>query len=141
MQSSYYAYGGITRAPKEGSYAQTSGIGSRWVNPEFGQPIGKYSNMPVKDSEKILSSNPHSPANTSYVGALQRVDPMIRIVEQPGDLAKAPKLPNQKLTESMINNNRLMLNAQTSFMLAQKSGDNERMRQLMNRGSDIQSRM
>ena len=132
MQSAFYAYGGITKDPKQGSANQTSGIASRWIEPEFGQAIGKYSNKPVKDNESILGSNPQSPADTSYVGALQRTDSMIRIIEPPGNLAKAPMLPNQKLSRDMISENMKILKAQNEFMMAQRNGDTSTMRRLMN---------
>lgn len=139
MNTPYYGYGGMTKDPNQGSANQTSGIGSRWINPEFGQAIGKYSNAPVKDSETILSSNPESPANTSEIGALQRVDTMVRIVESPNNLAKAGRLPNQKLSRDMLNKNLMILNAQREYILAQKRGDDKEMRRLLNKGSSIQS--
>lgn len=139
MNTPYYGYGGMTKNPNEGSANQTAGIASRWINPEFGQAIGKYSNAPVKDSEKILSSNPQSPADTSEVGALQRTDSMVRIVESPNNLAKAPRLPNQRLSRDMISKNLMMINSQNEFMLAQRRGDDKEMRRLLNKGSSIQS--
>jgi hypothetical protein len=137
MQSPYYGFGGMSKDPKQGSANQTSGIGSRWIQPEFGQPIGKFSNKPEKDKEPILRTNPQSPANTSYVGALQRTDSMVKIVESPNGLAKAPRLPNQRLSKDMVNKNLVLLKAQNEFMVAQRKGDNSDMKRLMNKGQAI----
>jgi len=135
MDRAYFSYGGITKQPERGSAGQTSGIASKWIHPEFGQAIGNYSGKPVVDREPIISMTPGKARTTSYHGALGRIDSAVKIIEPEGNLSKAPRLPNQDLTDSMMRKNMMMINMQKRFIEAEMSGNDEDMRRILSNAS------
>lgn len=133
----YYSFGGIRREPREGSAAQTSGIPNKWIHPQFTQPIGERSGKPEQKGGQIEGSTPGYAMNTSEVGALGRIDSPVKIFEK--GLAKAPLLPNQKPSVSMVRRDIRLNKLQNEFIQAERLNQPDRMRRIISDAANLNS--
>jgi hypothetical protein len=131
----YYSFGGIRRQPREGSATQTSGVASKWIPPQFTQPIGEYSNRPENRGGQIVAETPGHAMNTSEVGALGRIDSAVKIIEP--YLPSAPLLPNQKPSESMVRRNIMLSKLQNDFVQAERRDQKDRMRRIIREAAEL----
>jgi len=139
MEGTPFYMGRLPHNPNVGSFNQTSGIASRWIEPQFGQPISKTTNRPVKTGGEIIGYTPYAPQNTSEIGALGRIDSAVTVKEANDRLSIAPKLPDQNVTVSQAVKNRMLVDLQTKYMIAARDNDVKEMKILLEMGQRIQN--
>ena len=141
--ATFYPFGGKTPKPRrkgQGSYNQTSGIASRWVEPKFGQAVGQRSGRPkLMVADGLVTGR--TPGLTDYTdseqGALQRIDSYVAIKESQDRLAVAPPLPNDRPSMSESQRRSELKTLQLMFMQESMRGNDERMRKILKTASKI----
>lgn len=137
--STFYPFGG-RRAGSQASYNQTSGIASRWIEPNFAQPISKRSGRPqpmVTDGLVLGTTPGKTDYTTSEVGALQRIDSYVTIKEAQDRLSVAARLPDVPPSMSEVQRNSELRTLQLMFMEQSMKGDDKKMRQILKTAAKI----
>ena len=140
--ATFYPFGARipeSRRKTQGSYNQTSGIASRWVEPKFGQAVGLSGRPRLMVADGLVTGR--TPGSTEYTesehGALQRIDSYVAIKESQDRLAVAPPLPSDRVSMPESQRRSELKTLQLLFMQESMKGNDERMRKIVKTAAKI----